>query len=90
MHRVFPLILLFAGCSVQPGTEFPPIGTPGGCAPQVFSSFLGQPRTALVGVTINGPSRVIEPGSAVTTDFQPDRVNFEIDEAGTIARIYCG
>lgn len=34
--------------------------------------------------------RVIKPGDAVTTDFRADRLNLELDEAGTIKAARCG
>ncbi|MCB1538860.1 MAG: hypothetical protein H6865_08040 [Rhodospirillales bacterium] len=39
---------------------------------------------------IKEPHRVIPPGAAVTMDYSPDRVNFQLDENGRIVRIWCG
>ncbi len=36
------------------------------------------------------PYRVLEPGSAMTMDHAPARVNFDLNEAGAITRIWCG
>lgn len=36
------------------------------------------------------PFRILPPGSAMTMDHNPARVNFDLDEAGTITRIWCG
>jgi len=36
------------------------------------------------------PFRIIPPGAAVTEDYRPARVNFDLDEAGKITRIWCG
>lgn len=33
--------------------------------------------------------RVIEPGSAVTMDYRPDRLNLDIGEDGRIKRFHC-
>ena len=34
--------------------------------------------------------RVIHPGTPVTKDFRIDRLNVDVDESGTVTRIYCG
>ncbi len=34
--------------------------------------------------------RVIRPGTPVTKDFRIDRLNVDVDESGTVTRIYCG
>jgi len=36
------------------------------------------------------PYRVLEPGSMMTMDHSPARVNFDVDKAGIITRIWCG
>ncbi|HOO82263.1 MAG TPA: I78 family peptidase inhibitor [Alphaproteobacteria bacterium] len=36
------------------------------------------------------PYRILRPGDAKTQDYSPTRVNFEIDKAGTITRVWCG
>ena len=35
-------------------------------------------------------ARIIPPGTAVTMDHRPDRLNVETDDNGVITRIYCG
>lgn len=38
-----------------------------------------------------GPgTRIIPPGTAVTMDHRPDRLNVETDADGVITRVYCG
>lgn len=34
--------------------------------------------------------RVIHPNTMVTKDFRPDRLNVEVDEEGSVTRVYCG
>lgn len=36
------------------------------------------------------PYRILEPGSAMTMDHSPARVNFDLNEAGAITRVWCG
>jgi len=50
---------------------------------------VGQPGTALA-LELPEGSRVIEPGSIVTQDYQPQRINVDLDEEGNIARVWCG
>ena len=35
-------------------------------------------------------TRFIPPGTAVTMDYIPDRLNLEVDSYGFITRVYCG
>lgn len=34
--------------------------------------------------------RIIRPGTAVTKDFRPDRLNIDVNEEEIVTRIYCG
>ena len=36
------------------------------------------------------PFRILPPGSAMTMDHSPARVNFDLDDAGNITRVWCG
>lgn len=36
------------------------------------------------------PYRVLPPGSMMTMDYSPSRVNFDVDENGIVSRIWCG
>lgn len=36
------------------------------------------------------PFRILPPGSMMTMDHNPERVNFDLDNAGTITRVWCG
>ncbi len=55
-----------------------------------YSDLVGQDSTALERVLILGQVRVIRPGMAVTLDFRPERLNFEINASNRVARIFCG
>ena len=50
---------------------------------------VGQPGRG-VEADLPAGSRVIEPGSIVTQDYLPQRINVDLDEAGNITRIWCG
>lgn len=51
---------------------------------------LGKHRDVLGTLQFNQPIRVIEPNMAVTQDFNPNRINFLVDDRGIIRGINCG
>lgn len=74
----------------QPGPPTLPDPAEDSCGGAPHAALVGQDATALERVLIIGPVRVIRPGMAVTMDYRPDRINFEIGQDGRIVRIYCG
>jgi hypothetical protein len=60
------------------------------CAAALVTPLIGEPQSALDGLTIPQPFRIILPGMAVTMDHRPERTNIEIDDAGHISRVWCG
>ncbi|SDE60873.1 I78 family peptidase inhibitor [Limimaricola pyoseonensis] len=95
MHRLLLLApLLAAACASAPAAPPPPdrpqMPVEDSCAAAPYARLIGQDATALERELILRPVRVIRPGDAVTMDFLPTRLNFEIDAAGRIARIFCG
>lgn len=94
--------LLLAGCGVvvpapPAGPSLPPVPAPADdtCGAAPHAALVGQPATALERVMILRQVRLIRPGTPVTEDFMPARINFHIsapDVAGVerIARIACG
>ena len=92
------LAIVLSGCAggaqdmgfdvaIPPGPPLPEVDT---CGAAPHPTLIGQPATALERVLILRPVRVIRPGMAVTQDFRPDRINFDIDGMGRVARIWCG
>ncbi|MEJ6396835.1 I78 family peptidase inhibitor [Yoonia sp. 208BN28-4] len=80
------IVLLLSACA--------PAVTPGGTAPDTcgkddYAALVGA-NLAAVTLPADLNDRVIGPDDAVTLDFQPDRLNFFVDEAGLITRISCG
>ena len=59
------------------------------CGASGYQSLLGA---SLAAVTLpeDVNVRVIRPGDAVTMDHREDRMNIELDDDGTITRVYCG
>ncbi|WP_420859599.1 I78 family peptidase inhibitor [Marivivens marinus] len=90
LHRVpFAIgICALAACTQGPAPVPPPAEDT--CGAAEFSPLVGQQSNALERQLIMRQVRVIRPGDAVTMDYRPDRLNFEIDSAGQIARIFCG
>ncbi|MBB3711223.1 hypothetical protein FHS00_000785 [Limimaricola variabilis] len=92
--RYLILPLLLAACAplaqAPAPAPTPAPADPGTCGADARQHLVGAPVTALERELILGPVRIIRPGDAVTMDFRPDRINFEIDALERIARVYCG
>lgn len=87
--------LAIAAMAILAGCVAPPVATPVQPAPDECGAaplqyLLGQPRQAIGGMTFTKPVRIIEPGQAVTMDYNPQRLNIELDGNGRISRIACG
>lgn len=85
------LALSCAACAeTTPVPDLPQIPQAGQCDPGTYAAFIGQNEEIFARATFPAPMRIIPPGSAVTMDFRPDRVNFDLDADGTITRVWCG
>lgn len=54
-----------------------------------FEAWVGKPLDEAAIKATERPSRVMTPGSAMTMDHNPDRINVE-HENGTVTRVWCG
>lgn len=84
-----------AACSMRPPVTAPlpdpvPLGAADTCGAAPYAALVGQDVTALEKVLILRQVRVIRPGDAVTEDFRPVRINFNITSGETIGSITCG
>jgi len=94
-----------AGCQIMSESEpkgdpdGPAISTSGvepvveqtaSCAPGVLTRLVGQPASALEVVDLQENTRIIHPGTPITEDHRPERVNIDINDAGIITRVWCG
>ena len=61
-----------------------------GCGAEAMQNLVGQPAEAHDFDTGDRPLRMLPPGSAMTMDHRPDRLNVELDADGVITRIWCG
>ena len=83
------LLVALAACA--PLVAVPPPGTPDSCgAAGLRQEFLGQDVSVLAAATFPAPVRIIRPGDMVTMDFNPNRLNFRLDESGHVVEITCG
>ena len=87
-------LLTFSACSTPKSQtpNAPPVPPAGQdtCNATRFAGLVGQDATALERILLMGQVRVIRPGHAVTADFRPERINFNINAAERIASIRCG
>lgn len=60
------------------------------CRADGLQDLVGQSETVLHKMKFAPPMRIIHPGTPVTEDYSPTRLNFFIDSAGTITAITCG
>lgn len=75
------------------GTSEPPVAADDLCGAAGLQNYVGKPgdsdnRAALEAAAKAG-FRWITPGSIITRDLRPDRLNVELDEDGIITRISC-
>lgn len=80
-----------AGSVVRGAAPVLPASPPGDpCNAAAHAGLVGQPATALERVLILRPIRLIRPGTAVTEDFSPGRLNIRIDGSERILSVTCG
>lgn len=60
------------------------------CGASGFQGLVGQSGEIARMLELDQPVRVIPPNTAVTMDYRPDRINFELDEEDRIAVVRCG
>lgn len=87
------LLGLLAGCSSSPSDNTQASG--GDCNVSHLQDMLGQQVTGKLVDTLKEKSnasalRVLAPGDAATMDFNPQRLNIDIDESEVIVRLSCG
>ena len=88
-HLVFPSLGALTLAACQAGGAPPPDMT-APCGATAHQHLVGEPQSALDHQQINARTRILPPGSVMTMDHRPDRMNVELDAAGRITRIWCG
>lgn len=80
---------LLAGCEPM-GVPVADAPSPNQCGAYDLQYLVGSPDTVLETMRFNKPLRVIPAGSAVTMDYNADRINIELDRYRMISRVFCG
>jgi hypothetical protein len=88
------LLALLAGCSSQPASQST-AEISGDCNVDNLSGVLGQSASAELIEQVQQQAnaktlRVLAPGDAATMDYNPQRLNIDIDESEVIIRLTCG
>lgn len=81
--------LALAGCVMTGAPEQPPAEADQ-CGATALQHLIGAPESVLASMRFAQKLRVIHPGQAVTMDYNPARLNIEIDAEGRIATLRCG
>lgn len=92
------LAALAAGCAQEPQVPAappPPMAAPAACDEAAARFAVGQAATGPLVEQARQRSgarrvRTVRPGDMVTMDFDPGRLNLELDAAGKVARVRCG
>ena len=79
-------LAMMGGCVAL--TE-PPGDPRDACGASGYQSLVGA-NIAVVSLPADLNDRIIRPGDAVTMDFNPERINFRLDDTGRIIAIDCG
>jgi hypothetical protein len=83
--------LSLAGCATTAETPVPaPTEEEDACGASGLQDLVGEDVSVVAAMTFLAPMRIIRPGEAVTLDFNPARLNFELDAGDRIVRVYCG
>jgi hypothetical protein len=87
-HLILPVLL--AAC-VETAPQPTPLPMPpvAACDGEAFRYLIGQNKSVLAAMGLQGPVRVIGPDTAVTADFNPNRLNIVHDKRGTIVDVGC-
>ncbi|MFX0544929.1 I78 family peptidase inhibitor [Roseovarius sp. S1116L3] len=94
---ILPAALALAACGGgapgggQRGAQ--PVFTPAAsdsCGASAYSDRIGKDHKAYDFSAAGRPVRIVGPDMAMTMDYNPERLNVDIDGRGRITRIWCG
>lgn len=90
MKRLLLPLLLVAGCGWFPikQVEAPAMRPEEPCGANAFRQVVGK-QIGNVTVPADRDVRIIGPDTAVTMDYRPDRLNFDVDGQGKVLRVHC-
>lgn len=81
---------LLALAFVLVGCVAPPVPEENACGAAGMVTLVGQDKSVFAAMTLPMGTRIIEPDMAVTEDYSPSRLNFDLDAQGRITRVWCG
>ena len=85
------LVLLAAGVPVMEPVPLPgPAPVEDACGAAGMQDLVGQKQSVLAAMALPAPTRIIQPGTAVTMDYSASRLNIWIGKDGRIERVTCG
>jgi hypothetical protein len=90
IHEMKPVVLISLVLLAACGPRLEPDTPTTDCRADDMQALIGQPRTVLETMRLQGPLRILGPNDAMTMDYRTDRTNIEIAEDGRISRIWCG
>lgn len=76
--------LMLGGCVMSEEPEQNACGAAG------MQGLIGQDDDVLAAMTLSQGTRFIYPGTPVTEDYSPSRLNIDIDQYGLITGVWCG
>lgn len=83
-----PLTLVLAGCVAPP---MPSVPAPGdSCGRAQYAGLVGNPLSTFDASKVTGPVRILAPGSIMTMDHRPDRLNIYHSARGIVEKVTCG
>ena len=84
---IVALALMMAACTRAEMAETP--AATDACGASGYQSLIGS-QLAAVTLPAGLATRIIEPGQVVTTDYDAERLNVDLDAAGRITGVHCG
>ncbi|MFM7445134.1 MAG: I78 family peptidase inhibitor [Tabrizicola sp.] len=76
------LVLALAACVARPEQN--------ACGAVGMQDLVGREDDALAAMTFPAGTCLLYPGTPVTEDYRPDRLNIDIDQSGAITGVWCG
>ena len=84
------LLLALAACAEMAGNETVDAAEGRTCGADERQDWVGQSVAALNDVDLPEGSRVLFPTTPATMDYNPERLNVDVDAGDSISRVYCG
>lgn len=86
IYSILGLCLALGACQETAVAEKPVES----CGAEEMSHLMGLQRAQLENIAFSQPHRILGPSDPMTKDYRLDRVNFFLDDSGTVVRIDCG